>query len=61
MKPILGQEAICPDGLGRVTEIEYVGSQIKFIQVTTYVNDRSCHWDKDNIQLIKPGKMRKVS
>jgi hypothetical protein len=48
---ILGQEAICPDGLGRV-----INTDDKWIQVQTYVNDRSCKWDPKNVTLINPFK-----
>lgn len=52
---IIGQEAICPDGLGRV-----VGYNVDFpytwIKVSTYINDRCCEWDVDNVELIDPRK-----
>ena len=48
-EPIIGQEAICPDGLGRVMDFEE-----DFIQVTTYINDRSCKWGPHNVTLINP-------
>ncbi len=50
---ILGQEAICPDGLGRVIDYENKFPNI-WIQVKTHVNDRSCKWDADNVELIDP-------
>lgn len=49
-KPILGQEAVCPDGLGRV-----VGVGKDYIKVSTYVNDRECNWDPKNITLVSFG------
>jgi len=50
--PVLGQEAICPDGLGRV--IAYDNKFPKqWIQIRTYVNDRSCKWSFEKITLIK--------
>jgi hypothetical protein len=53
VKIILGQEAICPDGLGRV-----VGFKDKFpiqwIKVDTYVNNRGCEWAPHNVTLIHP-------
>ncbi|HEY7824406.1 MAG TPA: hypothetical protein VIG24_16305 [Acidimicrobiia bacterium] len=54
---ILGQEAICPDGLGRVVAlIRPSGDKAKVnqIQVKTYVNDRRCWWDVKNVELIDP-------
>ncbi|NVZ11252.1 hypothetical protein HW932_18540 [Allochromatium humboldtianum] len=50
-KPILGQEAICRDGLGRVIAFcdEFPH---QWIQVSTYVNDRQCKWDPGNVTLI---------
>jgi len=51
--PIIGQEAICSDGLGRV--IAFCDDfPDQWIQVSTYVNDRSCKWDPDNVKLIAP-------
>ncbi len=51
--PILGQEAICPDGLGRVVEFNLIRPN-KWIRIETYINDRSCSWDIDNVELINP-------
>jgi hypothetical protein len=53
IKPILGQEAICPDGLGRVVDFRD-DFPVRWVQVSTYVNDRSCKWDPDNVELIDP-------
>jgi hypothetical protein len=50
-KIIIGQEAICPDGLGRVMEVNQYS-----IKVSTYFNDRQCCWDRNNIELIDPRK-----
>lgn len=50
--PIIGQEAICPDGLGRVTAfIDNFPTQ--WIRVSTYVGDKQCNWAPYNIKLIK--------
>ena len=46
--PVIGQEAICPDGLGRV-----ISFGLDYIQVQTYVNDRSCEWAYHNVQLVE--------
>lgn len=50
--PIIGQEAICPDGLGRVIDFKDKFPK-SWIQVQTYVNDRSCKYDPMNVNLIK--------
>ena len=50
---ILGQEAICPDGLGRVSDFD-LKFPSNWIEITTYINNRGCHWDTDNIKLIDP-------
>ena len=58
-KPIIGQETICPDGLGRVVSFETVGrgiSRIKRIKVQTYIADRSCNWGVCNVELIEVRK-----
>jgi hypothetical protein len=51
--PILGQEAICPDGLGRVVSFKNDFPH-QWIQVSTYVGDRSCKWAPHNVELIDP-------
>lgn len=51
-QPIIGQEAVCPDGLGRVVEV-HRGFPYDWIKVQTYVNDRSCKWDFRNVQLVE--------
>lgn len=52
-KPIIGQEAICPDGLGRVKSFCLSGSY-QWIVVSTYFNDRQCKWIPENVELIDP-------
>jgi len=53
--PLLGQLAICPDGLGRV--LDYVDDfPTQWIQVRTYVDSRDCKWDPVNVDLIDPEK-----
>lgn len=53
--PIIGQEAIRSDGLGRVIalrdEFPY-----QSITVSTYVKDKQCEWSPDNVELINPRK-----
>jgi len=53
-KIIIGQEASCPDGLGRVIGYEEGPAGSIRIQVQTYFNDRSCKWDYRNVELIPP-------
>jgi len=45
-KYIIGQEVICPNGFGRVSEI----CDTEAITVETYFNNRSCAWARDNIK-----------
>lgn len=52
-KPIIGQEAICPDGLGRVVSFSNGTVGISKIVVKTYIDDRSCNWDSRNVELIE--------
>ena len=49
--PIIGQEAVCPDGLGRVVSFTDV-FPIQWIQVSTYFNDRQCQWSPENVRLV---------
>ena len=51
LHPIIGQEAVCPDGLGRVIAFEDRFPE-QWIQIQTYVNDRSCQWDPENVELV---------
>ena len=53
-KPVIGQEAICPDGLGRVVAYDTTSSLRTYIQVDTYVKNRSCEWAPHNVKLINP-------
>jgi hypothetical protein len=55
VKPIIGQEAICPDGLGRVSAFEDRFPH-EYIKVDTYVNNRGCEWAPHNVELIDPRK-----
>jgi hypothetical protein len=50
-KIVIGQEAICPDGLGRVSGFcdQYPE---QWIEVSTYYNNSMCHWSPSNVQLI---------
>jgi len=51
-KPIIGQEAICPDGLGRVSEFSDQFHD-QWIRVETYINNRGCKWSPKNIRLVQ--------
>lgn len=52
--PVIGQEAVCPDGLGRV--IAFSNAFVDaYIQVQTYVNNRSCKWAPENVELVEIG------
>ena len=51
IKPIIGQEVICPDGLGRVIDFDCT-FPFEFIQVATYSNNRECKWAPSNVTLI---------
>ena len=51
--PIIGQECICPDGLGRVSDYLSIKNEVQWVKVTTYFENRSCKWDIKNITLIK--------
>lgn len=51
--PIIGQEAICPDGLGRVVDFNDRFPN-EWILVETYINNRGCKWSPKNVELINP-------
>lgn len=54
VRPIIGQEAICPDGLGRV--VAFLDTpQEQWVQVNTYINNRSCRWAPHNVRLVDIG------
>lgn len=50
-KLVIGQEAICPDGLGRIVDF-CLSIPNQFIQVETYVHDRSCKWAVHNVKVL---------
>ena len=52
--PVIGQETICPDGLGRVADYKDDFPH-QWIRVDTYVDNRSCQWDVHNVKLIEIG------
>lgn len=49
--PIIGQEAVCPDGLGRVSAFRDAFPS-QWIRVETYYNNRSCAWSPENVTLL---------
>jgi len=49
--PIIGQEAICPDGLGRVVSFNSRFPK-EMIKIQTYINNRGCEWAPHNVTLI---------
>ncbi len=50
--PIIGQEAICPDGMGRVIAFNDDFPE-QWIQIQTYVSDRSCKWAPHNVEYVR--------
>ncbi len=52
--PIIGQEAICPDGLGRVKSFGSSKALTYWIKVETYFDNRGCKWADHNVELIDP-------
>ena len=56
--PVVGQEAICPDGLGRVLKFTPKLSGYD-ITIATYVGNRGCCWDSGNVELIPISKADK--
>ena len=50
-KIIIGQEVVCPDGLGRVMAFSDEMPN-RWIQITTYINDRQCKWDFHNVKVV---------
>ena len=49
--PIIGQEIVCPDGLGRVVDYEDRFPNC-WIKVETYINNRGCRWAPENVVLV---------
>ena len=50
--PVFGQEAVCPDGLGRVTAFKDEFPH-QWIRVSTYINNRECEWAPHNVKLVR--------
>lgn len=49
---IIGQECVCPDGLGRIFKVEHGVCESARIYVATYFADRGCGWDYRNVSLV---------
>jgi hypothetical protein len=49
--PIIGQEAICPDGLGRVISFSD-DLPAMYVQVRTYANDQALRWVPSQVELV---------
>lgn len=50
--PVIGQEAICPDGLGRVVDYRDRFPD-QWILVDTYIRNSGCKWSPDNVELVR--------
>lgn len=51
----IGQECVCPDGVGRVAAIVPCVTRMKgheSVRVDTYINNRSCEWARHNVRLV---------
>ena len=51
--PIIGQEVVCPDGLGRIADIILQPANSYSIVVHTYIKNRACAWDSENVKLVQ--------
>jgi len=49
--PIIGQECVCPEGLGRVVGFG-TKDDADWIQVKTYVNSKNARWLVEHVRLI---------
>jgi hypothetical protein len=55
--PVIGQEVICPHGLGRIAEVSTHGAGGAQIRVDTYIRNMSCKWSSANVEyLYIPGR-----
>lgn len=62
MRPLLGQDCICPEGLGRVVEIQVNQyGDITGIRVDTLVKNRGRMWSPDNVKLFRLSPTEDVS
>lgn len=49
--PVIGQECLCPDGLGRVVAwCDNFPNQ--WVRVDTYIKNRGCKWAPHNVKLV---------
>lgn len=49
---IIGQECVCPDGLGRVVKVVHGICNRATVYVQTYIHNRNCGWDYQNVTLV---------
>lgn len=52
-RPVIGQECLCPDGVGRVHHVEFWGEEVHRVYVDTYINNVRSGWDRRNVKLLK--------
>lgn len=57
----LGQECVCPDGVGRIVEFIKGAADALYIKVDTYVENRGCDWHEINVRPIALKFMDKIS
>ena len=50
--PIIGQEAVCPDGLGRVVAFKDEFPH-QWIHVATYIDNWDRRWAWQNVKLVR--------
>ncbi len=53
--PLIGQEAVCPDGLGRVNSF-LDNFPHQWIKIDTYIRNRGCNWAPHNVTLVPLNK-----
>ena len=58
-EPIIGQECICHDGLGRVRDYSDKGT-VRFIQVDTIYKNNSSKWAPESVELIDPRQKKET-
>lgn len=49
---VIGQEAICPDGLGRVREYDIWNIPPRWVVIDTYIKNRACKWNYCNVEIL---------
>ena len=51
-KLVIGQEAICPRGLGRITEFQLNNFPHNYVRVSTYIKDYNSKYDPCNVKIF---------